>query len=332
MKRHPFQVVTHGTTVGTRGGRLEARLEGRLVASAPLLGVSEVVLEGNAHITTPALHTLLDEGVPVVLLRGDGRARGRLEPPANPHADIRRAQLERSLDTRARNQLAAAIAAAKLHNQARLLTTLARRSGDPDRLRVAAAELRAAAAKVDRQPLETIRGLEGSAARVYFAALRLLVADHVAAFPRRDRHGGDLVNTLLNYVSALLRETVIGELVRQGLDPNLGLIHHSYRARPAFALDLMEEWRPVLLERTVLTLIRRRQVVPSNVVSDYGRGGRLDPIARRAAIHQFRARLDAHHGSSTGRTTLQRRLRAQVTAAREWIVGDTDTYRGFRWH
>jgi CRISPR/Cas system-associated endonuclease Cas1 len=141
MRRRPLHVVGHDAVVGVCGGRLEVRRDGAVVASAPLLGVSEVVLTGYVTVTTPALHRLLRDDVPVVLLAGDGRARGRLEPPASSHAECRRRQLAISGNEPWRLAISRRIVSAKLANQARMGLTrfaagLASLLEPGDRLRV----------------------------------------------------------------------------------------------------------------------------------------------------------------------------------------------------
>ena len=333
MRRHPLHVATPGTVVGKRGGRLEARREGTVVASAALLGVSELVLVGNVQVTTPALHALLDADVPVILLRGDGRTRGRLEPPASPHAQVRRAQLRATDDPQRRLMVAREIVAAKLGNQARLVTKQLDRNGAVSsgegaaRLRGLAVE----AAQADS--VARLRGLEGAGSRAYFAALRRVLAGWVPAFSQRDRQADDPVNALINYLSAVLRETVQRELVVRGLDPSVGFYHEPFRARPSLALDLMEEWRPVLLERTVLALIRRGQVGPGSLEPS-DEGPRLSREARSAAVAHFDDRLQASYrpAGASRATPLAAVLAGQAAQIRDLVTGARTGYEGFRWH
>jgi CRISPR-associated protein Cas1 len=334
MRRRPLHVVGHDAVVGVCGGRLEVRRDGAVVASAPLLGVSEVVLTGYVTVTTPALHRLLRDDVPVVLLAGDGRARGRLEPPASSHAECRRRQLAISGNEPWRLAISRRIVSAKLANQARMLSLRAGRSSDPPALRHTAealrdAEIHAAAA----EELDELRGIEGAATRRYFAALRRVLEQLVPEFQRRDRAGGDVVNALLNYCSALLRETVVTAVLVAGLDPGVGILHASYRRRPALALDLMEEWRSVLLERTVVTLVTRRQITNANLVAT-PQGPRLDADARRAAVARFQQRLQATHRThaEAAKRTFRDHIDHQAVSLRDCVMERRTGYEAFRWH
>lgn len=334
MRRRPLHVVGHNAVVGVSGGRLEVRRDGSVVASAPLIGVSELVLTGYATVTTPALHRLLREAVPVVLLTANGQTRGRLEPPGSHHADYRRRQLMLSGDPSMRLDIGRNVVAAKLANQARMLSKRTASSHDPAGLRQVAASLRGAEARSQvAASLAELRGVEGAATRRYFNALRSVIAGRATTFGRRDRFGYDAVNALLNYCSALLRETVVTAVVVAGLDPTVGFLHDVHRGRPALALDLMEEWRPVLLERTVITLVTRRQVTDRDLVQTPA-GPRLGKDARRAAVSRFQQRLQARYrsGSPESACSFRSMLDHQATALREVVMGNRSDYEAFRWH
>ncbi len=236
------------------------------MTSAPLGRLSEVVLFGNVAVTTPAMNALLAEDVPLVLLRADGRPRGRLEPPRASHIEARRRQLALSTDPAARLQAARAMVRGKLQNQDILLRRRAARSDFRDDVLVFARRVSQAVGRVDEaRAVDELIGIEGAAAGAYFAAIRLLVpAD--CAFRRRGRHEPDIVNVLVNYTSAVLRELVFGAVVAAGLDPYVSFLHTPRAGRPSLVFDLMEEWRPVLLESTVLGLLGLRTVTPADLL------------------------------------------------------------------
>lgn len=325
-------MVGAGCVLARRGRRLVVLRDGCQVVSAPPALLSEVVLYGTVGVTTPALHLLLAEGIPLVLLRGDGRARGRLEPSGSPHVDLRHRQLARCTDEPARLAFSRAVVEGKIRNQAALLRRRAR-GRHTDALLAAATRIVALAARAADAPTRAaLVGVEGGASALYFRSLRLLVDERVG-FTRRDRHGPDVVNVLVNYCSALLREAVLGAVVAAGLDPYLSFLHEPMRARPTLAFDLMEEWRPVLLETTVLALVGLRAVGPADLtVTD--EGPRLVPQAAAAAVERFRGRLlaPAHaRPAAPEGTTYGDRLRARARAARDWVLDGTVAYRPFTW-
>ncbi|MDT3440465.1 CRISPR-associated endonuclease Cas1 [Pseudofrankia sp. BMG5.37] len=275
--RRPLYVTGHGLVLGRRGGRLVASRDGVVVTSAPLGRISEVVLFGNVTVTTPAMTALLAEDVPLALLTADGRPRGRLEPPRASHIVARRRQLELHHDDKARLRLAQAFVRGKIHNQDILLRRRAAGTpADEDAWALARRVAAAGPAAAATRSVAELNGVEGAASGAYFRALRLLLADGLG-FRRRERHAPDVVNMLINYTSALLREIVFGAVVAAGLDPYVSFLHVPHPGRPTLVFDLMEEWRPVLLESTVLSVLGLRMVGPADVIAPE------PPAARTAA-------------------------------------------------
>jgi CRISPR-associated protein Cas1 len=341
--RHPLYVVGHDSVVGRRGGRLVVSRDGVALTSAPLGRLSEVVVFGNATVTTPAMAALLSEDVPLVLLTADGRVRGRLEPPGATHVEVRRRQLDRHGDPAARLALARTLVQGKIHNQDMLLRRRAARAAHGDEVwdlshRLAALRDRAGEAST----LGELNGVEGAAAGAYFRGIRLLLSPK-AGFRRRERSDGDIVNVLINYCSALLREVVLGAVVAAGLDPYVPFLHTPRPGRPTLVFDLMEEWRPVLLESTVLALLGLRTVRPDHLSAPNGADmalsepagrppPRLAPEAAADVIHRFRSRLDspARGWPQPGGRSYAAQIRAQSLALRAWVA-DGEPYLPFGW-
>ena len=330
--------VTHPAAVLRRqDGRILVTVDGELRASVPVKGLSEVVLLGPANVTTQALCALLAEGVPVVFLRSDGRARGRLEPPDCANIERRREQMRRSEHSEQRQLFASWILSAKLANQRVAVQRLARRNDQSSDLRakleVLAKRIDAARASLDpSQPLPSQLGYEGTASAAYFHALRLCGGAAVK-FERRERHETDPLNVLLNYTSALLRESVVGAIVAAGLDPQVGFLHETSRGRPSFAFDLMEEWRPVLSETVALACVGLQIVRRGDLEAprEPGSAPRLSPAARARVVERYAARLATAVTTQPGADTYRDLLFRQAIQARDWIGGLRERYEGFRW-
>ena len=327
-------VLEQGAVLARHQGRLVVRVGDHVRSSTPFMLVGEVVMFGNVHITTPAMHALLWQGAPVALLTADGRVRGRLEPPGNAHVDLRRRQLEASNDPERGVILARAFASGKLRNQAALLRRRARTSSHAQALNELAERIIHAA---DRVPaagcVQSVLGIEGAGGGAYYQGVRLLAKELDVAFLGRDRRGPDPINCLLNYCSALLRETVIGAIAAVGLDPHVSFLHRPWRGRPTLAFDLMEEFRPPLLDGVVLALLGLQVVRSEDVSADHA-APRLSQSARAAAVQRFRHRLmtparrydaDAPAGSYLDA------VHRQARQLRQAIDGDVATYKAFRW-
>lgn len=333
IHRQPFYVVGHGSVLSKRGGRLVVVRDQEVVTSAPISLIAEVVVLGNVAVTTPTMNALLADGIPLVLLTIDGRVRGRLEPPAAPHIDLRRRQLVRGADDTARLEVVRCVIRGKIHNQDVLLRRRASGSAAPEQVWTLAHRLADLARAVDTaSSIGVLLGLEGAAAGAYFQGIRLLLDDAVV-FRRRDRTEVDIVNVLINYCSALLREVVIGAVTAAGLDPYISFLHTPTRGRPTLAFDLMEEWRPVLLESTALALIRLGTIRPDSITITPD-GPRLSPEASAATITRFRARLASPTRGWPQADTpalYVDRLRGQTREFRSCVLGDAEAYQPFAW-
>lgn len=337
----PLYVTDPAAIVRKNGGRIEVLVNGERRSSAPLMLVTELVLLGPANVSTQALVALLNAGCPIVFLRRDGRLRGRLEPPCSNTAVTRRRQLARSAQLDDRLAIARALVAGKLANQRTALLRFARSPGIAPTIRTdvllsvhvveAQAELVPAAAT-----LNTVVGHEGAAAAAYYRAIRLL-AGTPGGFARRQRSAGDIVNTALNYTSALLRETVLGAIGVAGLDPELSFLHEPSRGRPTLAFDLMEEWRPILVDGVVLSALGLSMLSVSNLQLEPGDArSLLDTDGRRALIERFTTRLagtasERDRSPASAARTYRDALYHQVDAFRLWIDGRRPTYEPFRW-
>ncbi|WFE21065.1 CRISPR-associated endonuclease Cas1 [Solwaraspora sp. WMMD937] len=324
-----FHVIGPDCVLGRRDGRLVVHRDGVLRASAPLTMVGEVVTTGRVTVTPHAMHSMLAHDIPLILLSRTGRPLGRLEPPTAGHIAARLRQLDRHRDPAARLDLARAVIPAKIANQATLLRRRAKRSGDPATVWAAVTRLaefeQAASAATD---LAQLIGIEGAAAGAYFRAIRVMTPAEYG-FAARDRSRRDVTNALINYCSALLRETVHGAILAAGLDPYLSFLHTPSRGRPTLAFDLMEEWRPALLESTVLAMLGLRTVTDA----DFD-GTHLTPGATSALISRYQARLAMparEWPAPADQPTYHQLVRRQALRLRGWLLDEQAQYRPFRW-
>jgi CRISPR-associated protein Cas1 len=329
----PFHVVGAGCVLTRRGGRLVAIRDNRLCASAPLTQISEVVLTGAVDVTTVALHSLLRNGIPLVLLTGTGRPLGRLEPPDAPHIAARQRQTALQGDPAVRLDLARTIIAAKIRNQQILLRRRARSATDPQAVWTAARRLADLEERVPAAAsLGAVLGIEGAAAGIYYRAIRALL-DSTLGFIHRDRSRPDAVNALTNYTSALLRESVTSAILAAGLDPYVSFLHTPTRGRPTLAFDLMEEWRPVLLDSTVLALVGLHAVTADDV-NHHEDGPTLSAQARAHAVTRYHTRLAAPARAwppLPERRTYHDQIFNQAQQFRTAILTDQPAYQPFAW-
>lgn len=275
--------------------RIEVEREVKL--RVPLHHVGAVVCMGNVGLSTPLVHRLADEGVALVLLDGNGRFKARIEGAVSGNVLLRRAQHDRSMDPAFTLDTARACVAGKIRNARQVLLRGAREArAAEDTAAITrgaddlAASLRALPQSAD---LDTVRGVEGEAARQYFAALNLLVrADARDAFRmdgRTRRPPRDRMNALLSFLYSMWMNDCRSALEAAGLDPQVGFLHALRPGRAALALDLMEEFRP-FADRLALTLINRAQIGAGDFAEREGGAVLLDGDARKTVVVAYQER------------------------------------------
>lgn len=275
--------------------RVEVEKETRL--RVPLHHLQSVVCFGHVGVSAPLMHRLAEDGVALVLLDANGRFKARLEGAVTGNVLLRQAQ-HRAVDNASFTlDLARAVVAGKLKNQRQVLQRGARECKQPDdeaKLTRAtqdlAASLRALPAAAD---LDTVRGIEGEAARTYFAALNLLVRPELRSSFSMDgrsrRPPRDRMNAMLSFFYSMWMNDCRSACEAAGLDPQLGFLHAVRPGRAALALDLMEEFRP-LADRLALTLVNRGQVSASDFVEREGGAVLLEGDARKATVVAYQER------------------------------------------
>ncbi len=327
----PVYVQGQGAAVRLSGGRLVITLPGEKATEVRLGNTSSVTLFGNVQITAQALHKLMDEGIPLLFATSGGWLLGRALGADTKNVELRAAQYRATLDDDFRSRLSRLIVHTKIQN----CRTLLRRNhkGSPA---VALGELQQLARKaLTEEDTSSLLGLEGAAARAYFREFHGMLKPGLAHdfdFERRSRRPPrDPVNALLSFCySLLVRETnVAAQAV--GLDPLLGFYHQPRFGRPSLALDLMEEFRPVLADSTVISVINNGVVD----AGDFVRGQdavALKPAARKRVIHAMERRLDqlVTHPTFDYRLSYRRVLELQARLLSRVLLGELENYPAFK--
>ncbi len=260
---YPLYIVQQGAKINLEGGRLQVEANGQTLVRTPLGQVSEVVLFGNVGLTTPAIKTLLRESIPVVFLSEDGDFQGRLVGTVTPHVPVRRAQYRRLDQPAYALTTAQELVRAKLVHQ-RVLLQRHNRDRNDGVIVNAIGRLGEALEGVGRRTtLAALRGHEGAATAAYFSGYRRLFGPEWRFERRERRPPPDPINVLLSLGYTLLAHTAVGAVQTSGLDPYAGFLHEYAYNRPSAALDLMEEFRPVV-DGIVLWACHGGQVTPAD--------------------------------------------------------------------
>ncbi|MCB0044717.1 MAG: CRISPR-associated endonuclease Cas1 [Caldilineaceae bacterium] len=256
-------VTEQGARLEKEYGRILVVKEDAPLLAVPFARVDQVVLVGRVGVTTPLLHELLDKGVTLSLLNRWGKLRGRLMPPAPKNLPLRIQQIACAGDGAFCLALSRELVRGKITNA----RTYARRLARNQDMKADICFTRmndTLKALPDAADPDRLRGLEGAASRAYFGVLRRAL-DPEWRFPRRTRRPPtDPVNALLSLGYTLLAENVAAACEVVGLDPYVGFFHTNKYGRPALALDLMEEFRSVIVDSLVYSLISRGRFQPDD--------------------------------------------------------------------
>ena len=258
----PLLAVTEvGSILTMRQGAFAVLRGTALLRTVPVHEIDEVQLHGAVELTAAARAFVLDRGIDTVFLSSDGRYRGRLVGDESSHGERRAAQYRWLAAPESTLTLARTLVSGKLRNQRTLLQRFDR-GGDDLALGASVAALRHLTVRLDKAPtLDVVRGLEGQAAALYFRGFAAGLKNPAFTFRSRTRRPPrDPVNACLSYGYAVLLARCDSAVRAVGLDPGLGALHDAGRGKPSLALDLMEELRPVVVDRVVLRLINRRQL------------------------------------------------------------------------
>lgn len=287
-------------------------------------------------LTTPAVAALLEREVDVVFFSRGFRYRGRLMTTGSKFAELRVAQLKVMSDEDESLALARSIAGGKLANQRALLQRRLR-EGEAD-LGVARGALEVAVAGIGQmaegaaraESLESLRGYEGKAGAYYFGALKALL-DPAWGFTGRQYYPApDPVNAVLSFGYMLLLKDMTAAVQLVGLDPYLGFFHVIDYGRPSLSLDIMEEFRPILVDTLVLGMIARGQLTPADFVRT-GRERRpveMAPGGVERFLKAYEERLEVRimHPVAGQRSSYRRCLELQARQVAGVVLGKAEAY------
>ena len=264
-----------GAHIHIKAGRVIVDAPGSLPAtSVPKNSVTRIVLSGNVGLSAGARSWAMRSGVDVVYLSRRGSYQGALiGANRGAHASRLLAQIALTGDHERRVRLAASLIGAKIRGQIHVLTRIARRD-ETAHVADTTAHMHAwRRSLTDARTLDEIMGIEGACSNAYFDALSACVPADVTFDGRSRRPPRDLPNAALSYGYAILLSECVGALHAAGLEPSLGIAHAPTDKRPSLALDLMEQFRPLLVDQTVMALLRTRKLWPEHGVVEHEAGG-----------------------------------------------------------
>jgi len=317
----------------------------------PLHKVDDVVVMGEITMTASAIYLLLGKNIEIHFLNTYGHFKGCLSPPLGKNSLLRMAQHRAHNDLSKRCELARRFVIGKLSNQRTMLQRYNRRQSDAElsqeidrignlirlletlNIQVETVQqLATGDSGITGTPLEMILGLEGAGSAAYFHCFGKLLADQ-EQWPfsgRVKRPPTDPVNALLSYGYSILTSQVGSAIQIAGFDQYVGYLHSSTYGRPALALDLMEEFRPLIVDSVVLTLLNNRMLSPNDFIVEIG-AYRLKKEPRKVFLTRFEERLNEEvtHPVFGYKVKYRRCIELQARLIAKYLTGEIAEYPPF---
>lgn len=334
MNETTVYVREQGAVVRKRGERLVVTKGFDELMDLPLLHVRQLAVVGNVQLTTQAVAMLLQSDVDVVFFSQHFKFRGRLVSTGSKFARLRHAQLTTMSDETKALAIARQVVLGKLTNQRVVLQRqLGARGRDKAGQALAEgvsgiAAMREGAAQTES--LDSLRGYEGKAGAYYFAGLKALLHPGWGFEGRAYYPPPDPINAVLSLGYSLLLKDMVAAVQLVGLDPYLGFFHTIEYARPSLALDVMEEFRPILVDTLILDLVNRGRLTPADFVKtgrkerpvEMSNGG----VSLLLQAYEERLQDQVRHPASGDQVSYRRCLELQVRQVARIVLDKAGDY------
>lgn len=285
-------VKEQGAVIRKRGGRILVEKDHKTLLEIPLRQTETVAVFGNVQVTTQALSELLERGIPLALFTRNGRLKGHLAPEASKNIELRLHQYRMAFDDAGSLEIAKRVVFAKLWNSSRVIAGY--RSNYPsETLRRAEGSILDMAEKSKMaSTLAELLGSEGAAAAAYFEAFREMNRSEFPFEGRRKHPAPDPLNALLSFGYVLVTNEIRALAEGAGLEPHLGFLHRVDYGRPSLALDLLEPFRAILVDRLTLRLANER-ILKAEDFARRATGDRAGSVVLMpAALDRYLARYE----------------------------------------
>ncbi|MFM7221655.1 MAG: type I-D CRISPR-associated endonuclease Cas1d [Nodosilinea sp.] len=322
-------ITTDDAFIGKTDERLRVRAQKETLLDIPLIKVDGVVVLGRATVSPAALVELLERKIPLSFMTATGRFLGRLEPELNKNVFVRSAQWQAAGESERALHGVRGFVRGKLKNYRNLLLR-AQREGIGG-LEAGVTRLEQAIAPISQTTtIDGLRGLEGAGSAAYFGHFGRLIRNQEFEFTHRCRRPPtDPVNALLSFGYALLLHDVQGAINIVGFDPYLGYLHTQRYGRPSLALDLMEEFRPLVVDAMVLAAINRRALKREDFSTEPVSGAiSLTDEGRRSFLRLYEQKKQSKfkHPVLGRQCTYQEAFEIQTRLLAKYLMAETEMY------
>ena len=333
-------VTSQGSYLHQEGETVVVEREKQKVLQLPIHTIGGIVCFGNVLCSPFLLGFCAERDVAVSFLSEHGRFLAAVRGPVSGNVLLRRQQYRMADEEEKTREIAANVVTGKLANCRLVINRTVRDHA----VKINAEALREASEKIskimERIPqtasTDEVRGFEGQAAAEYFRVFDHLIVDQKEDFvftERNRRPPLDEVNALLSFVYTLLAHDVRSALETVGLDPAVGFLHRDRPGRPGLALDIMEEFRPVIADRLVLSLINRRQLGKKGFSKAANGAVTMDDETRKTVLAEYQSRKqdEVYHPYIEEKVPVGLLFFIQANLMARYIRGDIDGYPPFFW-
>lgn len=326
-------VNEQGARIGVDGGYITVQMKNDLLRKIPSETLENISLFGNVSITTQAMQRCLKLGITLNFFSSNGRYYGHLTPTARCRITRQRKQFAMTEEDNFVQAFTREILGAKIHNQKVVLKRYLTKQ-TPEILE-AVKQIENAERKLCRcESLDEMKGYEGIAARYYFAALSEIIEPDFKFFVRNRMPPKDPFNSMLSLGYTLLMHEIYGLIEGHGLNAYAGFLHQDREKHPTLASDLMEEWRAVIVDSVVLSLIQGHEISIDGFQDDHETGGILlmnDTFRIFVRKYEKKLRSEIRYLQSEGRQSYRALLNQQVLLFAKAIdEEDPEIYKAVR--
>jgi CRISPR-associated protein Cas1 len=326
----PFYVQAQGAYIGKKGDGLEVREKNGEKTQIRFLDISQLSIFGNATLSQPALTSLLGRNIPICHFSYGGWFYGMTAPISRANALVRQHQYQACLSDEFALKVARELVSRKIWNS----RSFYRRNAEGASVEILESLKTASQQALTSTSLEQLRGIEGSASKKYFSGLNDILKRHGEFFAfhgRNRRPPRDPMNALLSLAYSVLAKDWTIALASAGLDPFLGFYHQSRFGRPSLALDLMEEFRPIIADSVAFLLINNNVLNPNDFLARGG-GVTLLPDARKKFFQSYERRMAQlfKHPVFGYQISMRRALEVQARLFSRYLSDELPEYAGVR--
>jgi len=333
-------VTTQGAYLSKDRETVDVRVENEAKLRVPIHTLGGIVCFGQVSCSPFLMGHCAENNVELSFLTERGKFLARVQGSVSGNILLRREQYRRADDPEASAAIASLIISAKLANARSVLQRALRDHGekmDAGAVESAVAKLTALIRRLQvKRPLDELRGIEGDGAFTYFSVFDHLITvqkDDFLFKERSRRPPMDNMNALLSFLYTLLVHDISAALECVGLDRQAGFLHRDRPGRASLALDLMEEFRPFLVDRLALSLVNLKQVQGKGFTKTDSGGVVMDDSTRKEVLvaYQKRKQDEIMHPFINEKVAVGLLFHVQALLFSRHIRGDLDAYPPFIW-